>query len=171
MKHFHFNIGNLSISVEDGSGYGAPVMFDSVTLCARSRNEKGAIGKRVGVSFFLHRSEVAAIGLGFLDVARKMAPETTWARSEAVYSSAQPRRIIPLTLAEGRDIEAIIKELGVDLVRSPAVSFEKLRKRMPILQKMQYLLERVDDETAAKLDMVLSVVEDDGDLRHHLDVG
>lgn len=159
--HFRFNIGDdKAVCVEGGTGYGSPELHDSVTLSIRAVNNKNKLGARDAVSFYAKRSEMAAIGLAFLDVARGMAPETMWARSEQVVSGkTQQKRIMPLTMVEEGGIQKMLDELGPELVRSPAVQFDKLRARMPTLQRMQFLLERANDDLAQQLDLLLLLAE------------
>lgn len=161
--HFRFNVGNdKSVCVEGGSGYGSPVLHDSVTISLRGITEKGKLGGREAVSFYVHRSEMLAIGMGFLDVAHNMAPETMWARSEMVASfRAQQRDVYPLTVSEKNDFERYRNEIP-EIGRSVAVCTKKLHRRMHILQRAQHLLERVDDACAHQLDTLLSIVEQCG---------
>lgn len=52
--HFRFNVGNgKSVCVEGGSGYGSPVLHDSVTISLRGITEKGKLGGREAVSFYV----------------------------------------------------------------------------------------------------------------------
>lgn len=164
--HFRFNIGDgKAVCVEGGTGYGSPELHDGVTLTIRSVNDKNKLGAREAVSFYARRTEIAAIGFAFLDVARTMAPETMWARSEMVVAGqTQQKRIMPLTMHEEGGVQKMLEELGSDLVRSPAVMFDKLRTRMPTLQRMQFLLERVDDDLAQQLELLLCAVEASGRL-------
>jgi hypothetical protein len=164
--HFRFNIGDgKAVCVEGGTGYGNPTMHDSVTLSIRPADDKNKLGAREAVSFYAKRSDMAAIGFAFLDVARNMAPETMWARSEVVAAGqTQQKRIMPLTMAEEGGVQKMLEELGPDLVRSPALTFDNLRARMPILQRMQFLLERADTDLAHQLDLLLSMVEATGRL-------
>lgn len=158
--HFRFNIGNdKSVCVEGGSGYGSPHLHDSVTISLRGVTDKGKLASREAVSFYVHREEMLAIGLGFLDVAHNMAPETMWARSEAVASArAQQRTVFPLSVAEKKEF-ARYREAIPEMARSVAVCTKKLHSRMHILQRVQHLLERVDDNCAHQIDTLLSVVE------------
>lgn len=169
--HFRFNVGdNKAVCVEGGTGYGSPDLHDSVTLSIRTVSDKNKLGAREAVSFYAKRTEMAAIGLAFLDVAQKMAPETMWARSEMVAShSCQQKRVMPLTMREEGGIQKMFDELGPDFVRSPAVTFDNVRARMPILQRTQYLLERVNDDVAHQLGLLL-MVETTGQLPFRLDV-
>jgi len=170
--HFKFSIGgSLAVCVEDGSGYGAPTLFDTVGLSIRTIGEKGKLGKREAVTHFVHRHEIASIGMAFLDVAKQMTPETIWGRSETVYSSAQQHQVLPLSVQERNGREDYITKMGPALLSDPASSFEKLRKRMPTLQRMQYLLERVDDTQAQQLEMLLTIMEHVGTLPFSIAVG
>lgn len=163
--HFKFNIGSLAVSVEGGGGYGAPRMNDYVAMSVRMLNENGRPGKRESVNHYVKRQEIAAIGMAFLDVARKMAPETTWARSETVASyRTQQRAVIPLTAAEKDGIDKFLAECGEHILRDPAASFDKLRKRIATLQRVQFLLERLDDNGAEQLDILTTIMEHTGAL-------
>lgn len=103
-----------------------------------------------------------AIGMGFLDVAHNMAPETMWARSEAVASfRAQQRDVYPLTIQDKKDFERYRNQIP-EIGRSVAVCTKKLHSRMHILQRAQHLLERVDDACAHQIDTLLSIVEQIG---------
>lgn len=163
--HFRFNIGNdKSVCVEGGGGYGSPTLHDTVTLSLRSVTQKGKLGGREAVSFFARREELLAIGMGFLDVAHHMTPETMWARSEIVASvRAQQRDVYPLTVSEKKDFVRYRQEIP-EIVRNVAVCTKKLHRRMHILQRAQYLLERVDDACAHQLDTLLSLIEQIGAL-------
>jgi hypothetical protein len=164
-QHFKFNIGDRVITLEDGGGYGAPIAFDHVTMCVRRLAENGKPGAREAVHFGVRRTEIAAIGMSFLNVAANMAPETIWARSEIVASAgAQQRPVVPLSLEEGQNLTDYLAQIDPKLVRDPLISFDKLRKRMPTLQRAQFLLERVDDDVAQQIDILLALVEQTGAL-------
>lgn len=160
---FKFSVGNIAVCVEGGQGYGSPTLHDTVTLSVREVKENGKLGGRQSV-IAARRTDIAAIGMSFLDVARTMAPETMWARSDTVATSKQQPKARPLTVKNREDMDKFVDEAGADLVRSPAVAFEKLRQRMPILQRLQYLLERTDDGLAEQLEILLMVAEQTGKL-------
>lgn len=163
--HFKFYVGDKAICVEGGSGYGRPQLYDGMTMSIRQAGKGGKVGARDGVKFYVRRNEMAAIGMAFLDVAKKMAPETLWARSETVAShGAQQRRVLPLTVQEDAELLRAFNDKEFDLLPGPAAAFDKLRRRMHILQRMQYLLERVDDTVADQLDLVLALTEQQGAL-------
>ncbi len=135
-----------------------------MTISVRALKEGGKVGAREAVTHYAHRAEIGAIGFAFLDLARRMAPETMWARSDTVASRSKAPAIFPLTVSEHRAHGKYLDEVGPTVVRDVAVTFDKLRKRMPILQRMQHTLERVDDDTAAQLDMLLTMLEHTGTL-------
>lgn len=162
--HFKFNVGDKVVCVEGGGGYGEPIALDTVTISVRAQKENGKVGARDAVTHFAHRAELAAIGMSFLDLARRMAPETMWARGETIAGQGKERHIFPLSATERRETEKYLNEVGPTIIRDVAATFNKLRKRMPILQRMQFLLERVDDQTAAQLDVLLAMVEHTGTL-------
>lgn len=171
-QHFKFHVGDLAVCVEGGGGYGASEgLYDTVGVCVRKVTDK-KVGAREAVTHFVHRGEIAAIGLSFLDVARQMAPETAWARSETVFQGrSQQRPVIPMSMQERETIDAFVNETGINLLRDPVASFDKLRRRIHTLQKAQFLLERVDDGTAQQLDLFLTLVEQTGSLPFQIGVG
>jgi hypothetical protein len=170
--HFRFNIGNdKAVCVEGGTGYGSPVLYDGVTISIRASKDN-KLGARETVTHYARRNEIAAIGLAFLDVAHQMAPESTWARSETVASTHyQQRPIIPLTKQENNEIDNTLKSLGQDVTRIPRQAFTRVRERVHILQRMQYILERADDDLAHQLDLLLVCAETTGKLPFKVGVG
>lgn len=166
---FHFQIGGLVVCAEDSHGYAAPAMPDAVTLAVRERTSKGKIGARKAVSFYAHRNEIAAIGLEFLALAHRMAPETLWARSETVQSRPAQKPVKWMLQDEARKIADALekKQLGVE---KPLACFENLRQRIHILQRAQYLLERVDGQVAQQLDLLLAMLEHHGALPFTLNI-
>jgi hypothetical protein len=162
--HFKFFVGTKAVCVENGSGHADPYLHDSVTISIRATNEKGKVGARDAVKFSVKRSEIAAIGLSFLDVAHLMTPETMWARSQRIWSSqAQQRPVALLTEKNAEQYEQYRLRVP-ELLAREAHTIEKLHSRMHILQRAQFLLESVDDNTAAQLDMVLTLMEKFGPL-------
>jgi len=162
--HFKFKVGPFALCVEGGSGIGAPAMPDTVDLTIRAIDDTGKLCKRESVEHTIPRSQIAAIGLAFLDVATNMAAETTWARSGVIEAKGQLPAVITLTEVEHTDIDRFVRQGGDSLVKMPAANLDRLRQRIHTLQRAQHLLEQVDDETAKQVDLLLTILETTGAL-------
>ncbi|SDA85326.1 hypothetical protein SAMN03159475_0110 [Pseudomonas sp. NFPP33] len=175
-----FNLGKHVLCVEDGHGYAvghsrsgsdAPGMFDGVNVTIRERTDKGQPGAIVDRQFDVKRSQILALALGLQDIASSMAVETTWHRSETVYSNGKQRPLFPLTKTE----HAALCDLNNDELKgmrnNTAGAYDKLRRRVHILQRCQYVLERISDDSANQLDMLLTVLEHAGALPVRIETG
>lgn len=155
---FKVLLGPYAMCVEGGQGPGGEQMPDTVDLTLREINGRGELAKELCRVPYVHRSQIASVGLSFLDVATHMAAEATWLRSDVVGRPAQSQ-VIPLSVAEqGRVGEYLMESRGQPMLAA-AVVLERLRKRIPILQSMQQILERVDDDTANQLALLLTLIE------------
>ncbi|WP_157838854.1 hypothetical protein [Achromobacter sp. DH1f] len=169
-KLFHFQIGELLVCAEHSQGYAAPDMPSSVALSVRERSPKGKIGARKALSVYVKPNEIAAIGIEFLSLANRMAPETLFARSETVASTGpQQKPVKHMLQEEAREIADALDQ-GRLTIDKPLASFEKLRQRIHILQRAQHLLERLDDDAACQLELLLTVMEQYGGLRFAIGV-
>ncbi len=175
-----FNLGKHVLCVEDGHGYavsGAPdgsdasAMYDGVNLSIRERTGKGQPGSIVDRQFDVKRSEILALGLGLMDVASRMAIETTWHRSETVYSHGKQRKLVPLTEIERAALSDLNTEKLKSMRNDMAHSYDKLRSRVHILQRCQFVLEKISDDSANQLDILLTILEHAGVLPVRVETG
>lgn len=160
-SHFQFHVGAKVVSVEGGKGPMAPEYLESVDVAIHPASESR---QNADKSSF-NRDQVAEIGLSFLEVAHRLQPTDTYNRSQVV--SADPlgkKMILPLSEASQEDLKQFLSSVGGELVRKRVASFELLRRRMHILHRMQFLLERVDDDAASQLDLLLTIMENAGSL-------
>jgi hypothetical protein len=175
-----FNLGKHVLCVEDGHGYAvsgasdgsdASAMYDGVNLSIRERTSKGQPGAIIDRQLDVKRSEVLALGLGLMDVASRMAVETTWHRSETVYAPGKQRKLIPLTEIERAALSDLNKEKLKALRNDMAHSYDKLRSRVHILQRCQFVLEKIGDDSANQLDILLTILEHTGVLPVRVETG
>lgn len=175
-----FNLGKHVLCIEDGHGYAvsrsrggseAPGMFDGVNVTIRERTEKGQPGAIVDRQFDVKRSQILALGLGFQDIASRMAVETTWQRSETVFTSGKQRPLFPLTKVEHAALCDLSNEDLKGMRDHTAHCYDKLRRRVHILQRCQYVLEKISDDSANQLDILLTILEHTGVLPVRVETG
>ncbi|MBX5664478.1 hypothetical protein [Pseudomonas aeruginosa] len=172
-----FNLGKHILCVEAGHGYavleddsGAPKMYDGVSFTIRERREKGQPGTMLDRQYDVKRSQILALALSMLDIASHMAVEPIWQRSETV-GSGRLRPLWPLTKKE-REFLSDLKNEEVKAIRKNVqTSYENLRRRVHILQRCQFVLERISDDSASQLDMMLTVLEQYGALPVRVEPG
>lgn len=150
------------LTVDQLHGYGTEYASLSLRESARS----GRPGKRVGVRYAMKRAEVIDCAFELLDIADKMLPSTTFSTSDAVFcNSAEPRpRNETFSAVEQKNAQVQARR------RHAVNAFSKLRRRLPMLQRLQRVLEQCDDNLAATLDATLLIAEQTGDLPFHAHV-
>jgi len=175
-----FNVGKHVLCIEDGHGYAvsgtsdgsdASAMYDGINLSIRERTAKGQPGAIFDRQSDVKRSEILALGLGLMDVASRMAVETTWHRSETVYSHGKQRHLVPLTEIERAALCDLNQEKLKALRNDMAHSYDKLRSRVHILQRCQFVLEKISDDSANQLDILLTILEHSGVLPVRVETG
>lgn len=163
---FRVKIGDVWLCVEDGGGHlshGEAPMYDHVMVSIREdrKGKPGAITSRTMPA--VHRHDIAAIAMQFLTVAHAMTPHTTYNRSESVGVLGKEPRMIPAAW----DIDPELVKQFMDEVTPKAVlqAYERLRRRVHILQSCVTLLERMPDDQAKQLGGLLSWLENHDDQR------
>ncbi len=173
-----FNLGKHVVCVEAGRGYAvleenseSSKMYDSVSLTIRERREKGQPGAIVDRQFDVKRSQMLALGLSIMDIASHMAVEPIWQRSETVGLGRHLRPLWPLTKNEREFLSDLNNQEVKDICKNVRNSYDNLRRRIHVLQRCQFVLERISDDSANQLDMMLTVLEQYGVLPVRVEPG
>jgi hypothetical protein len=153
-----YQIGSTWLCVEDGNG-DAPGHPDRVTVALRASRPNGKPGRRIEANRATQRDEILALGLRLLDLADRMAPETSWPAGQAVDDTGNPLAPVNFGPSDRDLIERLSVDRPIEFARHVYASAERLRRRMPILRAAQSVLEHCDDETASGLYSMLAAAD------------
>lgn len=155
---FRYRIGDTWLCVENGNGY-AFRHPSHVTVTLRTNRSDGRPGRRIAVNGLTQRDEILALGLRLLELADGMLPEGS-VLPERVAGGEGVASASPSLGASDREfIDRLSADKPIDFARYVLDCAERLRGRMPILRAAQSVLENCNDETAKRLQAILSVAD------------
>ena len=158
-----FPIGDKWICVEDGGSCG-PEDPDHVTFAVREAKANGKPGVQIAARFAVRRNRVLELALRLLVLADRMTPETTWANSQAVPDGGQSPQVFDGAEVDRALVERLRGDAPPDLACNASAKSERLLQRLSVLRAAQGLLEHCDDETAARLQVLIAAADLHGGL-------